>query len=199
MRRVVACGLTLTLGLILTACLPVIPTQTISNTPVIVDSVDLQATTATMTAAFTQTPKTTPTATLLPTSTFTPIPSLTPTNATPAGTQNLTATPSAMATMTTTLGEAISIDKLPKNTVYGTIRVQNKSGTQVDISLHCTTHQGLQTILEYNNIKSIFVRAPEGNYIYVVYVGGRKLVGSFSFFNTNIMTIIVYRDSVLTH
>jgi hypothetical protein len=69
----------------------------------------------------------------------------------------------------------------------------------VDISLHCTTKKGLQAILEYNNIRNVFTMLPEGNYVYVVYVGGRQVVGGFSFLTAQKLFIDVYKDRVVIH
>ncbi|HEX2697645.1 MAG TPA: hypothetical protein VHM28_08045 [Anaerolineales bacterium] len=182
---------------VLAACLPAAPTQPASSTPKSTANVRATAKVATETPSL-QTIEAS--ATLAPSSTFTPIFSPTSTSETATATQAITGTVAAGTTQATaTLGQPISIDTLPPNTVYNTIHVQNKSGTQVDISLHCTTRRGLQTILEYNSIKNIFIKAPEGDYVYVIYVGGRRLIGSFSFINTGTLTLIVYRDRVAIH
>jgi hypothetical protein len=143
------------------------------------------------------------TATALPA--FTPIPSFTPTSLpetagsptgspVPLGTVTLATSPEAAATAT--LVEPISLDKLPSDTVYKRVRIDNESHAQMDISLHCTTHQGLHTILEYTNVRNLTIEAPEGDYVYVVYVGGRQIVGSFSLRHVTSAYITVYKDHV---
>ena len=66
----------------------------------------------------------------------------------------------------------------------------------MDISLHCTTRSGQQAVLEYGNVRNITIDAPVGDYVYVVYVGGRKIVGSFSLRRLPDATITVYADHV---
>lgn len=38
---------------------------------------------------------------------------------------------------------------------------------------------------------------PQGNYVYVVYVGGRQIIGSFSFFIAQKLIISIYQDRVV--
>lgn len=148
------------------------------------------------------------TATLAPTETptalpsFTPIPTLTPTRNTtaavsPAAGATTTAVASTVsASATVAVDEPISIDKLPKDTVYKRVRIENATRSQMDISLHCTTPQGLHTILEYEGVKHLTVEAPDGDYVYVVYVGGRQIVGSFSLRHVPGVLLTVYSDHV---
>ncbi|MGE5073822.1 MAG: hypothetical protein ACM3MF_10370 [Anaerolineae bacterium] len=153
-----------------------------------------------------------PTAVPTDTLTFTPIPSMTATSGTEtavgtaAATGSVTPAPTGSATLpstqsgaTATLVEPIVIDTLPPSTVYVRVRIENESNSQMDISLHCTTKQGLHTILEYNNVRNVVIDAPEGDYVYVVYVGGRKIVGGFSLFHMNNAVITVYSDHVAFH
>ncbi len=134
--------------------------------------------------------------------TFTPIPTLTA-----ATGLTLTATstsPGATAlptqpTSTATATESISLDKLPPGTVYKPVHIQNRAHSQMDISLQCTTIHGLHTILEYENVRNLTVQAPEGDYIYVIYVGGRQMSGSFSLLRAPSATITVYADRVAIH
>ncbi len=164
---------------------------------------------ATATPAATNTPVIAPTSTPTAAPTFTPIPSLTPTAVTetalspgaaltgsPAASGTPVAGTTATAAGTATLVEPISLDKLPPDTVYKRVRIDNESKAQMDISLHCTTHQGLHTILEYTNVRNLTIEAPEGDYVYVVYVGGRQIVGSFSLRHVTSAYITVYKDHV---
>jgi hypothetical protein len=107
--------------------------------------------------------------------------------------------PTAQPTETATILVSVSLDKLPPGTVYKRVRIENRSRTQMDISLHCTTIQGLQTVLEYENVKNLAIEAPEGKYVYVVYVGGRQFVGAFSLLDMPNATITVYADRVAIH
>ncbi len=158
---------------------------------------------STATVAATNTPVLAPTSSPTPAPTFTAIPTFTPTaaaqtEASPSGAT--TGTPavsgSPLPTGTATLVEPISLDKLPRDTVYKRVRIENESHAQMDISLHCTTQQGLHTILEYTNVRNLTIEAPEGDYVYVVYVGGRQIVGSFSLRHVTSAYITVYKDHV---
>jgi hypothetical protein len=102
-------------------------------------------------------------------------------------------------TATATVPELISLDKLPPGTIYKRVRIENRSRSQMDISLHCTTLKGLQTVLEYENVKNLSVEAPDGNYIFVVYAGGRQMTGGFSLLTVPSLTITVYADRVAVH
>ncbi len=203
MRRAAAHFIVLVLGLSLAACVPrlqlpaLLPPTPSPSTP----SIQLSAT-----SQATSTLAPSPTATVTPTNTaFTPIPSLTPTG-TPSAPFDLTTTttatgtaPTLEPTATSTFVESISLDKLPKDTVYKPVRIHNATRAQMDISLHCTTHKGLQTVLEYDSVRNLSIKAPDGDYIYVVYVGGRMMSGSFSLLGSPNLTITVYADRVTVH
>jgi hypothetical protein len=134
--------------------------------------------------------------------TFTPIPTLTATTGaalTPTSTSpGATASP-PQPLSTATPAESISLDKLPPGTIYKPVRIQNQTHSQMDISLQCTTIHGLHTVLEYENVRNLTAQAPEGDYIYVVYVGGRPMSGSFSLLRVASVTITVYADKVTIH
>ncbi|MGZ6316926.1 MAG: hypothetical protein ACXWNQ_06670 [Anaerolineales bacterium] len=203
MRRVAARFIVLVFGLSMAACLPrlqlpaLVPATPSPSTP----SIQLSATPqVTLTLAPSSTATSTPTSTA-----FTPIPPLTPTG-TPSTPLDLTTTITATGTpstlepsVTSTFAESISLDKLPKDTVYKPVRIHNATRAQMDISLHCTTHKGLQTVLEYDSVRNLSIQAPDGDYIYVVYVGGRMMSGSFSLLGSPNLTITVYADRVTVH
>jgi hypothetical protein len=145
-----------------------------------------------------------PTSTPIPTDRFTPIPSFTSTLAVDHFVSSITPvvpfTDTAVA-ITSTPGSigSVEIDKLPADTLYKPVRIQNSSGKQVDITLYCTTNKGFQTILEYNNVGNLFTAIPEGKYSYVIFVGGRQLVGGFSFLTARKLLITIYKDRVAIH
>ncbi len=143
-----------------------------------------------------------PTRLMEPLGTYTAIPTFTAT--TSRGIVPTFASPTALSqpaqpTATATIAESVSLDKLPKDTVYKRVRLENQSGRQMDVSLHCTTVHGLQTVLEYESVRNLTVQAPEGYYIYVLYVGGRQRSGSFSLLSVPSVTITVYPDRVVVH
>ncbi len=148
-----------------------------------------------------------PSPALIPTGTFTPIPHPSQVAETPAPSASTTATLTATGGTARTLtpggpsatSQPFSIDTLPANTRYGTFRLENRSKTGVSVSFHCTTRQGYQTVLEYDVYRTTIVEAPLGDYVYVVYIGGHKYVGSFSYGQPSPLTITFYRDKVVIH
>lgn len=134
--------------------------------------------------------------------TYTPIPRFTATTsretATAVGTVTM-APESAQPTEGPASAESISLDKLPADTVYKRVRIENQSHRQMDVSLHCTTLHGLHTVLEYQNVKNLSVEAPEGDYVFVIYVGGRQRSGTFSLLSVPNVTVTVYTDRVVIH
>ncbi len=176
------------------SCLPALPGQTAIQSPASTPTAGSQPiSAATATSTVTSSPEPSLTPTLAPTPTFTPIPTFTPTS----GPVVVTGTPNAVVNLTVVPGESVSLDKLPANTIYEVIVINNQSGTQVDISLHCTTIHGLQTVLEYNHVKHLIIQAPQGYYVYVAYVGGKMLSGGFSFLTQSKRSITIYRDRVV--
>ncbi|MGA7193172.1 MAG: hypothetical protein WBW94_06025 [Anaerolineales bacterium] len=188
----------------LTACLPASPNQTKiistpSSTPDILSTAEALAGTLVV-----ETMQSLPTPTIAATviTTFTTSPSSTPTGLTPTAfaTQTVTVTgiSTQMVTATATSGP-ISIDKLPPGAVYGKIAVQNSSGKPADISLHCTTVQGYYVVLEFTGVSNLTTKAPTGSYTYVVYVGGKQIIGGFAYNTTSKLTITIYTDHVAIH
>ena len=193
MKSLARYGIVLALVLLLSSCLPATSGQKAIESPVSTPTASSQAAVeATATILPSSAPSSTPT--VIPTATFTPIPTFTPTND-PAIAGALAT--SADVSLTLVPGESISLDKLPASTVYGTIVINNNSETEADISLHCTTIHGLHTVLEYNHVKHIAIQVPQGNYVYVVYLGSKMLSGGFSFLTLQKRTITIYKDRVV--
>jgi hypothetical protein len=209
MKRAALAGcITLASGLILAACLPPfsIPTKIRLSSPTLAQNQGPSP-------EFTTRPSSTlnieasSTPALLPTGTFTPIPSLTSTIGDAGNTPYLGLTPTLDITGTVSPFGITAVlitdtatpagSDLGLHAIYSPVHIQNKSRTQVDLSLHCTTSKGVQIILEYNNLRNVVVLLPQGNYIYVVYVGGRQSVGSFSHFTARKLSITIYQDSVV--
>ena len=86
---------------------------------------------------------------------------------------------------------------LPPAVPYATIILVNKSRTEAYISLQVTTAQGGPTIIEYPVEGTVKIQAPTGSYLYVAWVGGRKMVGEFRLRNTDDLTITLFRDRVV--
>jgi hypothetical protein len=134
----------------------------------------------------------------------TPIPNLTTTPATAtAGTElpvyTTSATESAslpgVPTLTPTLG-ILKYGTLPPAVPSAKITIYNKSKAQAYISLQNHPPQKTQAVLEYPVDKQVKVSAPLGYYLYVVWVGGRKIVGEFILNKNDDLTIKIYKDRV---
>ncbi len=206
LRRVAAHIVVLALSLTLTACLPSLQNLVIPTIPApqaMSPAAPLPAASALPSA--TALPTTTPTAPFTPIATFTPgggtstTPSPTPSS---TGTQPTPTGPTAMFTQAAapgTLPVSVNMDKLPRDTVYKPVVIRNKSHAQMDISLHCTTHQGLQTVIEYEHVRTLSDEIPECDYVYVVWVGGRQIVGSFTLYRISDIAITVYAQRVEVH
>lgn len=85
---------------------------------------------------------------------------------------------------------------LPPAVPSSKITLVNRAKTQAYISLQVTTTQGGPAILEYPVRGKIEVDAPVGQYLYVAWVGGRKMVGEFRLHNDEDLEITLYRERV---
>ncbi|HKY54275.1 MAG TPA: hypothetical protein VJM08_08225 [Anaerolineales bacterium] len=147
----------------------------------------------------------TDTATTVP-STPTPVPSLTttpatatsaPTNPAFTSTATLASAPGA-ATLTAIPTLTIrTYGTLPPAVPFTTVILVNKAKTEAYISLQTDTLQGGPTIIEYPVEGTVKILAPIGDYLYVAWVGGRKMVGNFSLRKVNELTITLFRDKVV--
>ena len=207
-------------ALILGACLPsnpvpdTVPTADLAGTA---DAVAKTSVAQTLTAlptitvapvTDTATPPILPsdTATIEPfTATATAVPNLTTTPATATSgtplesaftsTATLVVGPGG-ATLTPTLG-ILTYGTLPPAVPYATVILVNKSKTQAYISLQVTTAQGGPTIIEYPVEGTVKIQAPTGSYLYVAWVGGRKMVGEFRLRSTDELIITLFKDKVV--
>ena len=73
----------------------------------------------------------------------------------------------------------------------------NKSKVQAYISLQLCDTEAAGAILEYPVQSTLKIKAPIGTYIYVVWVGGKKLTGTLKVNNADDLRIIIYKDEVL--
>lgn len=196
--------------------IPTLPTGPTVDSAATSDSLFRTAVAQTLTAQSTATsPAVTETATLpvespvLP-ATETPIPSEseTPTLVIDLTTTPATATEGAAptgATPTLAAGQVTPIWTLAIRT-YGTlppavpsslITLVNRANTEAYISLQVTMPDGQYSILEYPVEGRVEVRAPVGSYLYVTWVGGRKMVGEFRLHGNEDLTITLFRDKVV--
>jgi len=149
--------------------------------------------------------ETTSTETLPPTATLdsgTPVVNTTVTSVT--STKQTTGTP-ATATLAVTVNPAFSatVTETPHLQYYGTmppylafsrITLNNKSKSEVYISLQCTTSEGYKTIIEYPVKVQVEANFPVGRYVYVAWVGGRQITGKFVLDNNQDRVINIFKD-----
>jgi hypothetical protein len=217
-------ALAVSLALILSACIPAIPfPQLTTATPEVIDS---PATTAAQTLAavvsVTESPSATETATASASpestatlsetmivqtrdsGTLTAIGHTQEAPETEAG-DDLTATTTPPATepndfATTPLATETLYARFfgtqPPSIPYGKIWLRNKAKADAYISMQCTTIAGYNTILEYPVGGPIRVSAPAGKYSYVVWVGGRQILGTFGLDRQEEISITIYKDKV---
>ncbi|MEP7135614.1 MAG: hypothetical protein ABI904_11845 [Chloroflexota bacterium] len=144
----------------------------------------------------------TPTETVI-VNTDTPQPNLTTTPSTATSGPDVpgfTFTPTAGSgstspTLTPTLGVLTYGTLPPSNRPFMDVTLVNKAKRQAYISLQVLTDQGY-TIIEYPVKGFITIKAPTGEYTYVVWVGGRQIVGYFKLGSSNDLTITIYKDKV---
>src|SRR5258706_1987554 len=136
--------------------------------------------------------------------TDTPQPNLTTTPATatsgpvnPAATSTSITVP-GLPSLTPTLGVLTYGTLPPANRPYDYITLINKAQTQAYISLQLVTDQGC-TIIEYPVKGTVKVKIPTGSYTYVVWVGGRQIVGYFNVSKHDEPTLLIYKDKVIVN
>ena len=117
------------------------------------------------------------------------------------GTLPITTTPSitpnpAIVSAATGTAHPQHSGTMPPNLPYGEITLINSSKAEVYISLRCVTKDDYVTIIEYPVKKTVTTSAPAGQYTYVVWVGGRKIVGNFALRNSQDLTINIFKDRV---
>jgi hypothetical protein len=85
---------------------------------------------------------------------------------------------------------------LPPAVPFSQVTLVNKANTEAYISLQVTMPDGKYSILEYPVEGSIRIQAPVGSYLYVAWVGGRKMVGEFRLHHNEDLTITLFRDKI---
>jgi len=86
---------------------------------------------------------------------------------------------------------------LPPAVPFSNITLVNKAKAEAYISLQVTMPDGQYSIIEYPVEGRIKIQAPVGSYLYVTWVGGRKMVGEFRLKNNDDLTITLYKDRVV--
>ncbi len=172
---------------------PVVKTETGTDTPIPATSTETQnASLLTLTAT-------------LGTGTINPItntpgpggtPTVTATGTLPTSTPSATPNPIYSVTPSGTLHPQ-HYGTMPPDLPFGQITLINRSKVEAYISLQCTTKDGYVTIIEYPVGGSIEVRAPAGKYVYVAWVGGKKMVGNFGLDRFEDISIKIYKDKIV--
>lgn len=168
-------------------------------TPTLVIPSEARTATATRTATNTAVP-TTPAA---PTGTPTATTFATLTTGTAVTPTNVTGTPATPFLPTATSGSPTPtlfprfFGTQPPEIPFGLLTLINKSKSEVYISLQCETSDGQVSILEYPVPRRLGIRAPAGKYIYVAWVGGRKMSGRFSLSKSDEKTITIFKDRIV--
>ena len=154
--------------------------------------------TATGTAVVVLDPTNTTEVTITPS--LSPEPNLTTTPVTATSGPEITSTSTLASsggmTLTPTLG-ILKYGTLPPAVQSAEITLVNKSKRQVYISLQNHPPNRPVAILEYPVEKQVKVEAPLGYYLYVVWVGGRKIVGEFVLHPNDDLTISIFKDKVI--
>lgn len=139
--------------------------------------------------------------------------SIEPDTSTPVPGENLTTTPATategpppdpLATATLAPGQVTASPTLgirlwgtlPPAVPSSPITLVNKANTEAYISLQVTMPDGTYSILEYPVEGRVKIQAPIGSYLYVAWVGGRKMVGEFRLRSDDELTITLFRDKI---
>ena len=167
------------------------PTPVISETPTAVSSPVL-SNTDTPTAA--QIDTATPVIDLSATSITATGNIPTATNLPPSGPSTATLAPGVTPIWTLAIR---TYGTLPPAVPYSQITLINKANTEAYISLQVTMPNGEYSIIEYPVEGRVKIQAPVGSYLYVTWVGGRKMVGEFRLRNNDDLSITLFKDHVV--
>jgi hypothetical protein len=138
--------------------------------------------------------------------TFTLVADLTTTPATATGgptATGLAVTGTSTATLTSnqlTASPTLGIrtyGTLPPAVPFNHITLINKAKAEAYISLQVTMPDGKYSILEYPVEGSVKILAPVGHYLYVAWVGGRKMTGNFRMVEGDDLSITLYKDRIV--
>lgn len=86
---------------------------------------------------------------------------------------------------------------LPPAVPFSHVTLINNANTEAYISLQVTMPDGKFSIIEYPVEGKVKIQAPVGSYLYVAWVGGRKMVGNFRLHNDEDLIITLHRDKVV--
>ena len=86
---------------------------------------------------------------------------------------------------------------LPPAVPFSYVTLINKAKAEAYISLQVTMPDGNYSIIEYPVEGRVRIKAPVGSYLYVAWVGGRKMVGEFRLKHNDDLSITLFKDSVV--
>lgn len=86
---------------------------------------------------------------------------------------------------------------LPPAVPFSQVTLINKANAEAYISLQVTMPDGKYSIIEYPVDGRVKIQAPVGSYLYVAWVGGRKMVGEFRLKNNDDISITLYKDRIV--
>jgi hypothetical protein len=86
---------------------------------------------------------------------------------------------------------------LPPAVPFSYVTLINKAKAEAYISLQVTMPDGSYSIIEYPVEGRVRIKAPVGSYLYVAWVGGRKMVGEFRLRHNDDLSITLFKDSVV--
>ena len=109
---------------------------------------------------------------------------------------NGTTTIPAITATSTGTAQPLIHGTMPPALPAGKITLLNLSKAEAYISLQCTTSDGYETIIEYPVKSKIRTNAPAGKYVYVLWVGGNKIVGNFTLDKSQELELVIYKDQV---
>ena len=180
------------------------PSGSVTDTATVASPVISVTDTATpVIAPTTDTPSITDTATITPTQIVDlSATSITATGNIPTATNlpaNITPTATLVAGQVTPIWTLAvrTYGTLPPAVPFSHITLVNKAKAEAYISLQVTMPDGKYSIIEYPVEGRIKIQAPVGSYLYVAWVGGRKMVGEFRLKNNDDLTITLYKDRVV--
>ena len=86
---------------------------------------------------------------------------------------------------------------LPPAIPFTYLTLVNKTKAEAYISLQVNMPNGEYTVIEYPVKGTIKIQAPVGSYLYVVWIGGNKMVGNFRLHQEDEFSILLYTDKVV--
>jgi LysM repeat protein len=93
--------------------------------------------------------------------------------------------------------EPLSYGNVPAGAPYGAVRLVNKSGGDIYVSIQGSTRDGIRVIYEYPVSGTMKANVPAGWYVYVAWVNGQKLEGQFDLGKDSEHTLTFYNNKTV--